>query len=156
MKRIVILVLLELLGLCCVASAQSLSPLSGEGGKGHLKGSFTISNPEVIPMVTTVETRSASWAKDGSISYRPVDQDVTVHIAETSARIGPRQSHTFYYDIECRNPDACLIAFLPGSTFGKATSGMQVKVILPHTVYVCQQGAKGCRQHIRQAAGLGN
>jgi len=157
MKRILVWVLLELLGLGCAGalSAQSLSPLSGEGGKGRLKGQFTMTNPEIVPMTTTVDIRSASWNRDGSITYRPVDSDVQVHIAETSARIGPRQSHVFYYDVECRNADSCLIAFLPGSTFGKAKNGMQVRVILPHTVYVCQQGgAKGCRERIKSAAGL--
>ena len=44
MKKIAILILLELLGLGCLAAAQSLSPIVGEGGKGKLKGSFTLTN----------------------------------------------------------------------------------------------------------------
>jgi hypothetical protein len=157
MKRLIWLVILELLGFAVAASAQSLSPLTGEGGHGRLKGSFTISNPEVIPMTTTVDVRSVSFAPDGTATYSKLDPAaIVVHITDTSAKIGPRQSHVFYYDVECKSFTSCTVAFLPGSVFGRATSGMQVKVVLPHVVYLCQQGAKDCRVNIRRAAGIVN
>lgn len=153
MKRIAFWILIELLALVG-ASAQSLSPIIGEGGKGKLKGSFQIGNTEVIPMVTTVDVRSATFAKDGSVTYRALDEDVTVQLKETSAKIGPRQSHVFYYSVECRNPHACVVIFLPSSTFGRAANGMQVRVVLPHSVYLCSDSARGCRARVRSEAGI--
>ena len=105
-------------------------------------------------MITTVDIRSASFAKDGSVAYRPLDADVTVQIAESSAKIGPRQSHIFYYSVECRNPHACVVVFLPSSTFGRATGGMQIRVVLPHSVYLCAASAHNCRATVRSEAGI--
>ena len=156
MKRITWLVILELIGLGCAAlvGAQSLSPVTAEGGKGKLKGQFTVSNPEVIKMVTTVSARSATFSSDGSVSYRQLDPDVTVQLQESSALIGPRQSHTFYFTAECRNPKSCIVIFLPSSSFGRAANGMQVKVVLPFTTYICMDGARDCRKRLRAEAGI--
>ena len=133
--------------------SQSLSPLVAEGGRGKFHGQFTVSNPEVVDMVTTVQAESFDWSKDGAVA-RPLDSNVVVNLSESSAKIGPKQSHTFYFDATCNAP-RCSLAFLTSSSFGHTKSGMAIRVILPFSVYLCPaEGAKGCRARIRQAAGL--
>jgi hypothetical protein len=103
-------------------------------------------------MVTTVQPALFEWTKDGAAT-RPLDTSVVVNLNESSAKMGPKQSHTFYFDATC-NAARCSLVFLTSSSFGHAKSGMAVKVILPFSVYLCPaEGAKGCRQRIRAAGG---
>lgn len=136
------------------AHAQSISPINAEAGRGKVRGSFTVGNPEIVGMTTTVSVRSASFNADGSVAYRPLDSDVTVDIAETSAKIGPRQQHVFYFTAECRNPKSCVVIFLPSSTYGRAVNGMQIRIVLPFTTYICSDTAHDCRKRIRTESGI--
>jgi hypothetical protein len=151
MKAILALILVAVAApaLC----AQSLSPLTAEGGKGKMHGQFTVSNPEVVDMTTTVSPVSFDWTPGGAVA-RPLDSSAVVNISESSAKIGPKQSHTFYFDATCNAP-RCSLVFLTSSSFGHTRSGMAIKVVLPFSVYLCPaDGAKGCREKIKQAAGL--
>ena len=148
LEKVLIVFLVAAPALC----AQSLSPLTAEGGRGKFHGQFTVGNPEVVDMVTVVQPVSFDWTPGGAVA-RPLDNSVVVNLSESSAKIGPKQQHTFYFDAVCNAP-RCSLVFLTSSSFGHTKSGMAIHVVLPFTLYLCpQEGAKGCRERIRQAGG---
>lgn len=155
MKRIIWLVILELLGFAIAASAQQVGPLIAEGGKGKAKGEFVVTNNSVVPMFTTVEAHSFVLTPEGKAVFLPLDRNVIVKLAETSAKVGPRQTHTFAYEIQCLSDKPCLVAMLPRMVTGARTSeGLQIGIIIPHSIYLCPDKGKGCRARVRLAAGI--
>ena len=154
MRRLIWLVVLELLGFAVAASAQSVSPLVAEGGKGKAKGAFTVTNNGVQPLLTTVEAVSFRFSAEGKPVWIPVDPaKVSVKVDQSSFKVGPRQTHTVSYDIEC-HVTPCTVALLPRMVQGvHIEEGVQVGVIIPHAIYLCDK-AKGCRDSIRKSYGV--
>jgi hypothetical protein len=156
MKRLIWLVVLELIGFGLAASAQTVGPLVAEGGKGRARGEFTVRNDGVLPMATTVEAHSFRLTPAGGAIFLPLDtNNVQVKLNETSVKVGPRQSHTFTYEVQCLSQSPCLVAMLPRMITGlHTTEGMQIGIIIPHAIYLCPDKAKGCRSRVRAAAGI--
>lgn len=141
----------------CAAVGQTVSPLVAEGGKGKAKGEFTVTNNSVQPLIVSITAMSFKLKADGSSLYYPLENTVGLKMGETSSRIGARQSRTFSYEIQCFSEQPCLVAFLPRMVALQHTAaGVQVGVVIPHSVYLCpgQEKAKGCRERVRKAAGL--
>jgi hypothetical protein len=137
------------------ASAQSVSPLVAEGGKGKARGEFTVTNNGVQPLIVTVQPMSFKLRPGGTSLYYFLENTVGLKMNETSARIGAKQTHTFGYVIECHSEQPCLVAFLPRMVaLQKTTTGFQVGVVIPHSVYLCPDKAKDCRARVRKAAGI--
>src|SRR6266404_3219181 len=122
MKRIFLFVILELLGFAIAASAQQISPLIAEGGKGRARGEFTVTNNGVQPLITTVEAHLFKLTPEGASVYLPLDTTVNVKLMETSAKVGARQNHVFAYEVQCFSDSPCLVAFLPRMTTGARTT----------------------------------
>lgn len=137
--------------MCAPAFAQSMSPLVVECPK-HCKGSFTVSNGGIKPMAVVVEPLSFSLGPDGGSIFRLLDSGVEVNLAETSARVGPMESHEFDYELRCGNPP-CLVAIRAAMNVGHTAEGIQVRVLVPHIVYMDAK-ARGARERARKAAGL--
>ncbi len=157
MRKIFWFVVLDLLLFAAAASAQTVSPIIAEGGKGKAKGGFTVTNNGVVPMVVTVQAMTFHLMPEGKAIYLPLESDVAVKLTETSAKIGARQNHVFAYEVQCLSQQPCLIAFLPRMVTGlHTTEGIQLGLIIPHSVYLCpsQEKAKGCRTRVRIAAGI--
>jgi hypothetical protein len=154
LTRKILYVILLLLTFVMASHAQTVGPLVAEGGKGRAKGEFTVTNNGVQPMLTVVEAHSFKLTSKGGAIYLPLDErNVVVKLNETSAKIGPRQNHTFSYQVECLQTP-CLVALLPRMITGLHTAeGMQVGIIIPHSIYLCDK-AKGCRASVRLAAGI--
>jgi hypothetical protein len=152
LKRLLWLIVLELLGFWVAASAQTISPLIGEGGKGRIRGQFTIDNPALQPLVASVEARSVSFTKEGGVVSHALDSGVEVQLAETSAKIGAKQRHSFDYTVKCER--LCAVVFQSSSYAGRTKEGMLVRVVLLHFVYLCPDGAKGCREKVRRSFGI--
>jgi hypothetical protein len=155
MRKVFCLAALEIIGLIFagLAFGQTVSPIIAEGGKGKARGEFVVTNNGVVPMVTTVEASLFRLTPEGKSVYVPLDGTVQVKLAETSAKVGPRQTHAFSYEVQCFQTP-CLVAFLPRMVTGLHTSeGIQVGIIIPHSVYLCDK-AKGCRAQARKLAGI--
>jgi len=148
MKRIIWLVILELLGFAIAASAQTISPLTAEYGK-KADGFFTVQNNSLQPVVVTVEPRSFSADEQGRQIFRPLDSGVHAKVDSTSARIGPKSSHIFSYKVTC-DVLPCSMTFLTRTTAGRTPEGFEVALHLPHTVYTCNK-AKDCRKTVLEA-----
>src|ERR1700686_4430287 len=91
---------IAILVLSICAAAQTLSPVRVECGK-RCSGQFTVSNPSIEPMTVTIQPFSSGLTPDGKSTMRPLDAGVDLRMPEMSARIGPRDEHTFDYSLKC-------------------------------------------------------
>jgi hypothetical protein len=155
MRYLIIAILL--LASAGITKSQTVGPLVAEGGKGRARGEFTVTNNGVIPMITTVRVMQFKLTPEGKSIFLPLDNTISVKLGESSAKVGARQEHSFSYEILCLRTEPCLVAFLPRMvTSVHTTEGIQVGLIIPHSVYLCadQEKAKGCRARVRKAAGI--
>jgi hypothetical protein len=151
MKKSLILALLELLFFGLPVSAQTVSPVIVECGK-KCKGAFSVSNNGLTPLAVTVEARSFSMDTQGHATYRTLDAAADLKLDEGSARIAPKGTHTFSYQLKC-SVVPCSVTLLSSMVVGHTADGIWVRVQLPHTVYACEK-QKDCRQSVRAAAGI--
>lgn len=135
------------------AHAQTIAPptaeISTKPGKIS-RGSFQIQNNALQPVAFTAEYYSVAFDPRGP-HYQPVDASVTVELSQSSGRLGPKEIHRIDYKISCRVLP-CAVAIKVGMVTGRTKDGMQVRIILPHFVYLAQ--SKRPRQDILTAAGL--
>jgi len=148
--------LILVLSSAVAASAQTVGPLLAEGGKGRARGEFVVTNNGVQPMVTTVQAMTFKLSPQGESIFLPLDtNNVVVKLLETSAKIGAKQNHVFAYEVQCMSQQPCLVAMLPRMVTGLHTSeGLQIGIIVPHSIYLCADRAKDCRKRVRLAAGV--
>lgn len=150
MKKILILAVLSLIGVA--ARCQSISPVYAEGkiGKKPAKGQFTVTNKSIQPMAVTVEPKQLVVV-DGKPTFGLLQPGTTVELKDTSAVVPPKSSRTFDYSIRCEQD--CMVMLLSGMMAGKTKEGINVKLWIPSSVYLCRE-QKGCRERTKKAAGL--
>jgi hypothetical protein len=151
MKRILSLLLLQFSFFGMAVSAQTVSPIIVECGK-KCRGEFSITNNGLTPLAVTVEARSFSMDTLGHATNRPLDSAVDLHLDEGSARVSPKGTHTFTYQLKC-SVRPCSVALLSSMVVGRTAEGILVRVQLAHTVYMCEN-QKNCRKEVRAAAGV--
>jgi hypothetical protein len=151
MKRTLSLLLLQILFFGLTVSAQTVSPIIVECGK-KCRGEFSITNNGLKPLAVSVEARSFSLDIQGRAKNRPLDPGIDLQLAEGSARISPKGTHSFGYQLKCSVPP-CLVALLSSMVVGHTPEGILVRVQLAQTVYVCKK-QKDCRKKVRAAAGV--
>jgi hypothetical protein len=132
--------------------AQTISPVIVEYGHGKADGQFTVTNNSLVSSAVTIEPKSFSIVPNSIPIYRPLDSTVHLALSESSAFVGARQTHTFYYSIKC-DVLPCLVVLDAGVTTGQKTQeGLIIRALVPHVVYICEK-QKGCRQSVRKASG---
>lgn len=131
--------------------AQTVSPVISEYGK-RAEGQFTLTNNTFVPEAATVEALSFTADEHGTAAYRALDPGVTVQLSETSARLGPKASHTFQYRVTCAAMP-CAVVLFSTLTGLQTVEGIKLNIHLPHSVYVCEK-AKACRANMRRAWGV--
>jgi hypothetical protein len=151
MKRTFSLLLLQIMLFGPTVSAQTVSPIIVECGK-KCRGEFSITNNGLKPLAVSVEARSFSLDIQGRATNRPLDPGVDLQLAEGSARISPKATHSFGYQLKC-SVHPCLVALLSSMVVGHTPEGILVRVQLAQTVYVCEK-QKDCRKKVRAAAGV--
>jgi hypothetical protein len=134
-----------------VCHAQTVSPITAEYGR-KANGEFQITNNTVQPMVVSLEAYSFSLDSKGQ-HFRKLDGTTHLVLSETSARLSPKEVHSFNYRITC-DVLPCYTTILSGMIVGKTQDGIQVRLILPHSVYTCQKKASKCREQALKEAGL--
>src|SRR5580692_5671021 len=110
MKRASSQLLLQLLFFGLTVSAQTVSPMIVECGK-KCRGEFSITNNGLTPLAVTVEARSFSLDTLGRARNRPLDPGVDLKLEEGSARISPKGTHAFGYQLKCSVPP-CSVTIL--------------------------------------------
>jgi hypothetical protein len=151
MKRILSLLLVQFSFLAVIVSCQTISPIIVECGK-KCRGEFSITNNGLTPLAVTVEARSFSMDTLGHATNRPLDSAVDLQLEEGSARVSPKGTHTFTYQLKC-SARPCSVALLSSMAIGRTAEGILVRVQLAHTVYMCEN-QKNCRKQVRAAAGI--
>jgi uncharacterized protein (UPF0212 family) len=151
MKKLLVLALLEPWFFGLSVAAQTVSPVIVECGK-KCNGAFSVTNNGLTPLAVTVEARSFSMDTQGHATYRTLDEAADLKLDEGSARIAPKGTHTFSYQLKC-SAVPCSVTLLSSMVVGHTADGIWVRVQLPHTVYACEK-QKDCRKSVRAAAGI--
>src|SRR3954470_6400974 len=124
----------------CSANAQTVRPLISELGN-PAKGRIEYVNDASVPLNVVVEARSFSVAENGEISYRPLDSNIHLKLSATSFRVPPQQSYFVFYEAHADNSPAWFVIYGSFTGFALRTEqGMNVRVQLPHTVYLLPKG----------------
>jgi hypothetical protein len=120
------------------ASAQSVSPPIVEY-RERARSSFKLQNPSIFPITVVLEVRGFTVTEVGDVVDLPLDTNrVHVKLSEMSFRIPPRGSRTVFYEA---NSDSLPTWFniLSAMSGAKTENGINVRILLPHVVYLNQK-----------------
>jgi len=114
--------------------AQSVSPVIVEY-REKAEGRLALTNNTLLPMTVLLEPRSFSINADGNGVFRSLDRDIHVQLSNMSVRINPGQTYYVSYKANAEKLPAWFTIY---STFSavKRVSDLDVRILLPHTVYI--------------------
>jgi len=136
--RIAALILFAALVLPVSPQAQTIRPVVLEHTKTKAQGRFELVNDGVTPLNVVLEARSFDITEAGEPVYRPLDPRIHLRLSAMSVRIPAKQSRFVFYEATCDSLPAwfvipCTFSGLP------PVGGLEVRVELPHTVYLVQK-----------------
>ena len=127
---------LLLLAMSAVAGAQTVRPLINELSN-PAKGRVEYVNDGLTPLNVVLEAKSFTVSETGEISYRALDADVHLKLSATSFRIQPQQTYYVFYEASAPQSPSWFVIYASFTGFAFRTSqGMNVRLQLPHTVYL--------------------
>lgn len=130
--------LVLLLSFACLA--QTVRPLINELGN-PAKGRVEYVNDGLTPLNVVLEAKSFTVSETGEISYRPLDADIHLKLSTTSFRIQPQQTYYVFYEATSPKSPSWFVIYAAFSGFPFRTAqGMNVRLELPHTVYLLPKG----------------
>src|SRR5246127_969157 len=131
--------LICILGFHVALQSQTVRPVINELGN-PAKGHVEYVNDGLTPLNVVLEAKSFTVSETGEISYRPLDPDIHLKLSTTSFRIQPQQTYYVFYEASStKNPQWFVIyAAFSGFSF-RTAQGMNVRLELPHTVYLLPQ-----------------
>jgi hypothetical protein len=116
--------------------AQTVRPLINELGN-PAKGRVEYVNDGLTPLNVVLEAKSFTVSETGEISYRPLDADIHLKLSTTSFRIQPQQTYYVFYEASSPKSPSWFVIYAAFSGFAFRTAqGMNVRLELPHTVYL--------------------
>jgi len=124
---------------CANGRAQTISPVIVEyDQKGE--GKIELTNNTLSPLVVVLQAQSFSISPDGTAVYRPLDPGIHVELSTTSVRLAPTQSYYVFYKTHADSLPAWYTIY---ATFApqQRGPGLNVRIMLPHTVYLYQKGS---------------
>ncbi len=122
------------------AAAQTIRPVLTEHGE-KARGKFELVNDTLEPLNVVLEARSFTVADNGTLSYRPLDQHIRLKLSTMSFRLPPQQSHWVFYEATAEQQPAWFVIYASFTGYGfKTAEGMNVRLQLPHTVYLLPKG----------------
>lgn len=126
--------------LSLVCPAQTVRPLINELGN-PAKGRVEYVNDGLTPLNVVLEAKSFSVSETGEISYRPLDPDIHLKLSTTSFRVQPQQTYYVFYEATSLKSPSWFVIYAAFSGFPFRTAqGMNVRLELPHTVYLLPKG----------------
>jgi hypothetical protein len=118
------------------AAAQTVRPVINELGN-PAKGRVEYVNDGLTPLNVVLEARSFTVSEKGDISYRPLDPDIHLKLSATSFRIQPQQTYYVFYEASAPPSPKWFVIYASFTGFSFRTAqGMNVRLQLPHTVYL--------------------
>ena len=121
-------------------TAQTVRPLINELGN-PAKGRVEYVNDGLTPLNVVLEARSFTVSETGEITYRPLDLGIHLKLSTTSFRIQPQQTYYVFYEASGVKSPSWFVIYAAFSGFPFRTAqGMNVRLELPHTVYLLPKG----------------
>ena len=145
---------LGLLFLAAVPSlAQTVRPVIFEYGE-KARGRFELVNDTLEPLNVVLDARSFTVSETGEMSYRPLDPGIHLKLSTMSFRIPPQQSYLVFYEAWADKAPAWFVIYSSLTGYGfKTSEGMNIRLQLPHTVYLLpKQRVKKPDVTVRKAA----
>jgi hypothetical protein len=118
--------------------AQSVSPPLAEYQE-RARSSFQLQNGSIYPITVVLEVRGFSITEAGEVRDLPLDTTrIHVKLSEMSFRIPPRGNRTVFYEAKSDSLPAWF-NILSAMSGAKTESGLNVRILLPHVVYLNQK-----------------
>jgi hypothetical protein len=116
------------------AFAQSVSPVIVEY-KEKAEGRIALTNNTLQPMAVVLEPKSFTVAEDGNGVYRALDPSIHLELSSMSFRVDPGQTYYVFYKAKADKLPAWFTVYSVFSSLHH-TGGLDVRILLPHTVYI--------------------
>jgi len=117
---------------------QTIRPVLLEYSKHKAQGRFELVNDGVTPLNVILEPKSFDITEAGEPVYRPLDARIRLRLSTMSVRIPAKQSRFVFYEATCDSLPAWFVIPCTFSGF-PPQNGLEVRVELPHTVYLVQK-----------------
>jgi hypothetical protein len=133
--------------------AQTVRPVINELIGNPVKGRVEYVNDSLTPLNVVLEAKSFTVSETGEISYRPLDPGIHLKLSSTSFRIQPQQTYYVFYEASSPQSPSWFVIYANFTGFAFRTAqGMNVRLQLPHTVYLLpKQSADRSELHIARA-----
>lgn len=119
-------------------AAQSVSPPIAEYQE-RARSSFQLINSSLFPLSVVLETRGFTVTERGDVQEVPLDTTrVRVKLSAMSFRIPPHATYTVFYEATADSVPAWF-NILSAITGAKTETGLNVRILLPHVVYLNQK-----------------
>jgi hypothetical protein len=131
-------ILTAALALAGPLAAQSVSPPIAEYQE-RARSSFQLNNGSLFPLTVVLEVRGFRVTEQGEVVDVPLDTSrVQVQLSAMSFRIPPRGSYRVFYEA---TGDSLPVWFniLSAMSGARTESGLNVRLLLPHVVYLNQK-----------------
>ena len=120
------------------SAAQTIQPVVVEYRQNKVAARFELVNDGLRPLDVVLEPQSFDVSDAGEAIYRPLDPRIRLRLSAMSLRIPPRETRVVFYEASADSLPAwfvipCTFSGLP------RRSGLEVRVELPHTVYLVQR-----------------
>ena len=134
--------------------AQTVRPVISEYTAKVAKGSIELVNPSATPLTVIMEPKSFTVSSTGDIAYRPLDKNIQVKLSATSFQIPPQQSHFVFYEARADVLPVWFVIYADIGGYKKTSEGMNVRLDLPHTVYILPKQSASKSEIQVQSLGL--
>lgn len=121
-----------------VLSAQSVTPPIAEYQE-RARSSFRLGNETLYPLNVVLDVRGFRVSEQGEVVEMPLDTTrLHLKLSAMSFRIPPRGSHTVFYEATADSLPAWfnIVAAMTGA---RTDDGINVRILLPHVVYLNQK-----------------
>jgi hypothetical protein len=132
------LTLLPALALALPLAAQSVSPPIVEY-RDKARGSFVVTNSSLFPLTVVLTPKGFHVNEDGELADVPLDTArIKLKLSTLSFRLQPRQAYTVFYEATVDSAPTWFTIW-SGITGAKTDGGINLRIELPHVVYVNQK-----------------
>jgi hypothetical protein len=121
-----------------LAGAQTIRPAVQEYPL-QARGKFDLVNETLFPMTVVLEPRGFRVDEAGNLSDTPFDSaNVELKLSAMSFRIPPLATYTVHYEARAKQLPAWFMV-LSAMTGARTQSGLNVRLELPHVIYLLQK-----------------
>jgi hypothetical protein len=120
------------------APAQTVSPPIAEYQE-RARSSFQLINSSIFPLSVVLEVHGFTVSEQGEVEDAPLDTSrVHIKLSAMSFRIPPRGTYTVFYEASADSLPAWF-NIVSAMTGARTESGLNLRLLLPHVVYLNQK-----------------